>query len=110
MTGAIAAYDQGCGSVHFPPSAREHDDDRNPLGVLSTCEHDGLRDGGGGADDTELYTSARSQRHDNARARLRGRLADLRAPELPRSSQPGARRRGRGHEQLVGLSVLRRIS
>jgi len=64
MTGTIAQYDQGCGSVHFPPNARAHYDDQNPFAVLSTCEHYGLHDGAGGADATELYTNARSQRYD----------------------------------------------
>jgi len=64
MTGTIAQYDQGCGSVHFPPNARADYDDQNAFGVLSTCEHLGLHDGPGGTDLPEIYTSARSKQYD----------------------------------------------
>jgi hypothetical protein len=64
QTGAIAKYDQGCGSVHFPPNGRQHYDDVNMQSVLSTCEHFGLKDGPGGADRAEEYTAAKSQQYD----------------------------------------------
>jgi hypothetical protein len=64
MTGTVPQYDQGCGSVHFPPNARANYDDQNGFGVLSTCEHYGLHDGPGGADVAEIYTSAKSGRYD----------------------------------------------
>jgi len=65
MTGMIEQYDQGCGSVHFPPNARAHYDDQNSFAVQATCEHYGLHDGAGGADQTELYTNAKSRRYDS---------------------------------------------
>jgi hypothetical protein len=65
QTGAIAPYDQACGSVHFPPNARGHYDDQDPQAVLSTCEHFGLKDGPAGADGTEEYTDAKSQKYDS---------------------------------------------
>jgi hypothetical protein len=63
-TGTIGPYDQGCGSVHFPPNGRAHFDDQNPQPVLSTCEHYALHDGPGGADVAEEYTDAKSQMYD----------------------------------------------
>ena len=63
-TGALSPYGGRCGSVHFPPNARGHYDDQNPFGVLSTCEHYGLRDGPGGADAQEIYTNSKSQMYD----------------------------------------------
>ena len=64
MTGTVATYDQGCGSVHFPPNARAHYDDQNTFGVLSTCEHYGLHDAPDGSDVQEIYTNAKSQLYD----------------------------------------------
>ena len=61
----ISQYDQGCGSVHFPPNARSNYDDQNPFGVLSTCEHFALHDGPGGADLTEVYTNAKAQLYNS---------------------------------------------
>jgi hypothetical protein len=63
-TGTVATYDQGCGSVHFPANARAQYDDQNPFGVLSTCEHFGLKGGPGGADQQEIYTDAKSGMYD----------------------------------------------
>jgi len=65
QAGSIPTYNQGCGSVHFPPNARGGYDDQNPSPVLSTCENYGLRNGGGGADAREEYTDAKSGRYDS---------------------------------------------
>ena len=62
--GSFAAFEQGCGNVHFPPNARDHYDDTDACGVASTCEHYGLHDGPGGADAKELYRDVKSQRYD----------------------------------------------
>ena len=64
QSGVVPQYDQGCGSVHFPPNARANYDDQNPFGVLSTCEHFGMQDGPGGADQREEYSNAKSQKYD----------------------------------------------
>ncbi|MBX3186496.1 MAG: hypothetical protein KF819_05750 [Labilithrix sp.] len=40
-SGAIAAYDQGCGNVHFAPNARAHYDE-NDVVVDATCETYGI--------------------------------------------------------------------
>jgi hypothetical protein len=64
MAGVIPSYDQGCGSVHFPPNARSNYDDQNPFPVLSTCEHYGLHDAPDGGDAQELYTDAKSGLYD----------------------------------------------
>ena len=65
-SGSIAAYNQGCGSVHFAPNFRRHYDSVNDFGVLSTCEHYGLRDGVGGSDAQELYTRAKADRYESS--------------------------------------------
>jgi hypothetical protein len=48
--GTIRPFNQGCGSIDFPPNARHHYDQLNTRTVLSTCEHYGLHDGPGGMD------------------------------------------------------------
>ena len=52
----IPAFYQGCGTATFPPNARYRDDYVNPSAVASRCEHYGLGDGAGGADQTQPYT------------------------------------------------------
>jgi hypothetical protein len=62
-SGTIAAYDQGCGNVHFPPNARAHYDE-NDDAVLSTCEHYGLGGGADGRDASEPFSRAKYARYE----------------------------------------------
>jgi len=50
-------YVQGCGTAHFPSNARSRWDYSNTQPVLSRCEHYRMRDGQGGADLQEPYSS-----------------------------------------------------
>lgn len=43
-------WGEGCGSVHFPPNGRHHDDYDNMEKVLNTCENYGLKNGKNGDD------------------------------------------------------------
>jgi hypothetical protein len=62
--GDISAYDQGCGSVHFPPNARDDYDQLSCQTMLSTCESYGARDGAGGRDQPRPYDGAISRAYE----------------------------------------------
>ncbi len=64
-TGEVASYDQGCGSVHFPPNARDHYDAKNRCPARSTCEHFGLHDGKNGVDAHEPYDASKAALYDH---------------------------------------------
>jgi hypothetical protein len=54
----VPEYDQGCGSVHFPPNARRHYDyDNQDDVVFETCPYYGMhnREDGSGQDGQEAY-------------------------------------------------------
>jgi hypothetical protein len=50
-------WGMGCGSVHFPPNGRHHDDYDNAEKVLNTCENYGFKNGKDGADLQLEYNS-----------------------------------------------------
>lgn len=64
-TRTLSPYNQGCGSAHFPPNAREQYDKSNPQTVLSTCEHYGLHDAADGTDIRTPYSLATVDRWKN---------------------------------------------
>jgi hypothetical protein len=50
---------QGCGNAHFPPNAQFEWDYTNPEPVQSRCENYRMQNGPGGADRSDIYTSAK---------------------------------------------------
>jgi len=62
--GTFDPFNQGCGSVHYPPNARYGYDDGNTAEVQTTCEHYGLKDGDGGKDATDLYKAAKALQYE----------------------------------------------
>jgi hypothetical protein len=50
-------WGQGCGSVHFPPNGRHHDDYDNSQKVLNSCENFGLHNGKNGEDARTEYNN-----------------------------------------------------
>jgi len=59
QTGSMNPYNQGCGSVHFPPNARHAYDETNGYQVLSSCENFGLHNGTGGQDALQLISNSK---------------------------------------------------
>jgi hypothetical protein len=53
----IDPFIQGCGSVRFPPNAHFRNDFASTTAVQSRCEHFDMKDGSGGLDVPDLYTT-----------------------------------------------------
>ncbi|EPX56787.1 LamG domain protein jellyroll fold domain protein [Cystobacter fuscus DSM 2262] len=57
--GTIQPYVPACQSIHLAPNSRGHYDDQSPQAQVSTCENFRMRNGPGGQDKREVFSTSK---------------------------------------------------